>query len=118
MIPPGDNGEEYKTLDARCADCVIQGGEQQPCMPEHDLAREEELTGFPCPRREWPDEDGPMLSRLVNLGAHSESAHLFTKLWEITYRDATVEEERRALALIMLAYQDEVVRGTLWPERD
>lgn len=96
----------------------MRGGKQKPCLPKHYLKAEEKKTGHPCPRREWPTPEGPLLSKLMYLGAHAESGHIFTRLWDITFRGATTEEERRALGLIMAAYQDEAVRGTLWPERD
>lgn len=93
------------------------GGEEKPCMPRHFLAAEE-AKGYPCPRREWPDRDAPILADLVRLGARGESGHLWTRLFEVTYGDASREEQRRMLTRILRAYGDEVVGAALWPKLD
>jgi hypothetical protein len=53
------------------------GGDESPCVSDDMLEAEERMSGFPCPRREWPDGEGPYLFRLVQLGAYAERAHLF-----------------------------------------
>lgn len=84
-------------------------------MPPHYPEMNEELTGFPCPRREFPTPEGPALFQLCRLGARPESAHLFTALFG-AYFDGPAEDRRRALRFVFAAYGDEAVRAALWPK--
>jgi hypothetical protein len=117
--PAADSGETYKTLDARCRACELMGGDEGPCISDEMLEAEQRINGHPCPRREWPDADGPILAKLVQLGAiHGmgwNSSPLFSELFRVRYGGAPVEHQERMLMRILAAYSDEQVRAFLFP---
>ena len=115
-MPPGDDGRtEYKTLDARCAACVMKEGDQQPCLSPGQLAAEEAESGYPCPRREWESDDQPLAWHLARLGAHGESGHLFRLMFDVSFGESSRAEKERVLGWILRAYEDEVIAAALWP---
>ena len=111
------NGRVFKSIDERCAACVVMGGDENPCVPDSWLEADE-AKGFPCPRREWPDADGPMLGQLVRLGASGESGHLFGRLWDVAFGELERTEQRRLLTRVLRAYGDPDVRAALWPRAE
>lgn len=96
------------------------GGDEGPCVSEEMLEAEERVNGYPCPRREWPDSEGPILAKLVQLGAiHGmgwNSSPLFSELFRIRYGDAPVEYQERMLMRVLSAFGDEEVRAFLFPK--
>jgi hypothetical protein len=118
--PAAESGQVYKSLDARCAACVMFGGDEGPCVSDDMLEAEERVNGHPCPRREFPDSDGPILAKLVQLGAiHGmgwNSSPLFTELFRVRFGDAPLEHQKRMLMRILAAFGDEQVRAFLFPQ--
>jgi hypothetical protein len=95
---------------------VVMGGEEAACVSDDMLEAEERTTGHPCPRREWPDGDGPALYRLVQLGAHAASSHLFGLYWRIRYGSAPLDLQERMFNRLLAAHQDEQIAKSLWPD--
>lgn len=98
------------------------GGEEGPCVSDAMLDAEEREFGHPCPRREWPDGEGPTLAQLVRLGASYgmgwNTAPLFAELFRIRYGAAPLEHQDRMLVRILAAYGDEQIRAFLFPRQE
>lgn len=114
--PAAESGQVYKTLDARCQACVVMGGQEGPCLSDGELAAIEATTGHPCPRREWPDEEGPGLFALLLLSAKAGAGHLFETYWRIRYGGEPRDFQERMLMRILMARADEEIALSLWPE--
>lgn len=97
---------------------MIQGGQEETCLPPHYPEMNEEETGHPCPRREWESPGDPQLYELMLLGASSERGHLFREMFSAYFGDEPPQERQRALRRILRAYGDEQIAGVLWPKRD
>lgn len=88
-------------------------------MQEDQRRTYEAVHGYPCPRREWPDRDGPVLGRLVGLAASHgmgwNKAPLFELLWRVTYGGSPPEYEQRMAYRLLAAFNDEQVLAFLFP---
>lgn len=92
------------------------GGVERPCVSDAMLEAEERETGHQCPRREWPDDDSPLVAHLVFLGARQETAHLFDWGFRIAYGEAPRDFQRRMFTRILAAFGDKAVRDHFYPK--
>jgi hypothetical protein len=109
------SGKKYRSLDARCAACVVKGGPEKRCHPWAREYKRQNPHGYACPRREWPDRESADLALLANLGAR-EHGHLFLKRWDLAFGDLPREEQARLFDRILAAYSDEAIQSVYWPK--
>jgi hypothetical protein len=109
------SGKVYRSLDARCAACVVKGGPEKRCHPWPRGMRKTNPHGYACPRREWPDRESPDLALLTSLGAR-EHGHLFMKRWDLAFGDLPRDEQARLFDRMLAAYSDEAIASVYWPK--
>lgn len=114
MLEGGESGRVFKSLDERCDACVIQGGDEPPCVNEIMLA-DERAGGYNCPRRERFGPDDLLCRDLAVLGAHQETAHHFRLLFDTACADRSREDRERLIRLYTRAYVDPVISAHLYP---
>lgn len=112
------SGKIYRSLDARCQACTVKGGPEKRCAKWPRQFAKENPHGYRCPRREFPDDDGPELGALAQLGSRNEMGHLFALRWALAFGSRPVTEQRRLFDRMMAAYGDTLIASVFWPKGD
>lgn len=89
------------------------GGDEEPCQPDHILAREQ-AGGHPCPRRELRAEDAHT-AELFWLAIDPRLRHLWPEMFRVLMEGTTPRERLSVIRRIRKAAHDEVVKPNLPP---
>jgi hypothetical protein len=113
--PASAFGRSYESIDARCAACTIQGGDEPPCQPEGVLREYERQHGRPCPRVDLAPQNH-VAAQLVSFLLDERLRPLAPGFLEV--RTGWMDPSDRELLLLRLAraLNDAEVFRVLYPE--
>ena len=113
-VPPGRK-RNYTDIDERCAECVMLGGDEDPCQPKGTLAEIERRYGRPCPRVEL-DPQNAEVSELVSYVISESLRPLAPMAFEATFGRRRRVARRVALRRLQGAIGHPDVTAALNPE--
>ena len=111
---PVGASKTYETMAARCAACVVLGGEEQPCVSRLEIEARWKPQGKACPREVFDPSCGESAA-LVSIAIHADLKHFASEFWGMETRHLDDEGKDLVLGQIRAVLSDREIQQMIRP---